>query len=211
MGLNVSYNPDGSIHLSQPPGEQNALGQIRFNFPNKFLVYQHDSNQKYLFGKDQRDDSHGCMRVQDPLKYAEVLLSIVRPGEGYTEDRIHRMFGNNEVNIQFPTSIPVHLTYQTAFVDDGGKLQFRDDIYGRDRALLAVLNGPDAKVSDTPVEHRENTASHRSPVGVSNNYWSGWQGRGYSGGFNFFTRLFGGPSAPPAPVRQSSAHRAFNQ
>jgi L,D-transpeptidase YcbB len=211
MGLNVSYNPDGSIHLSQPPGEQNALGQIRFNFPNKFLVYQHDSNQKYLFGKDQRDDSHGCMRVQDPLKYAEVLLSIVRPGEGYTEDRIHRMFGNNEVNIQFPTSIPVHLTYQTAFVDDGGKLQFRDDIYGRDRALLAVLNGPDAKISDTPVEHRENTASHRPPAVVSNNYWSGWGGRGYSGGYNFFTRLFGGPSLPPAPLRQSAAHRAFNQ
>jgi murein L,D-transpeptidase YcbB/YkuD len=211
MGLNVSYNPDGSIHLSQPPGEQNALGQIRFNFPNKFLVYQHDSNQKYLFGKDQRDDSHGCMRVQDPLKYAEVLLSIARPGEGYTEDRIHRMFGNNEINIQFPTSIPVHLTYQTAFVDDGGRLQFRDDIYGRDRALVAVLKGADAKVSDTPVEHRENTATHR-PAVMSNNYWSGWQGGGYSGRYNFFSRLFGGPSMPPAPVpRQSAAHRAFNQ
>jgi L,D-transpeptidase YcbB len=209
MGLNVSYNPDGSIHLSQPPGEQNALGQIRFNFPNKFLVYQHDSNQKYLFGKDQRDDSHGCMRVQDPLKYAEVLLSIVRPGEGYTEDRIHRMFGNNEINIQFPTSMPVHLTYQTAFVDDGGKLEFRDDIYGRDRALLAVLKGPDAKVSDSPVEHREGTTTHRPPVVMSNNPWGGWAGRGYGAGFNFFTRLFGGPSMPPAPVPRQ--HRAFNQ
>jgi L,D-transpeptidase YcbB len=212
MGLNVSYNPDGTIHLSQPPGEQNALGQIRFNFPNKFLVYQHDSNQKYLFGKDQRDDSHGCMRVQDPLKYAEVLLSIVRPGEGYTEDRIHRMFGNNEVNIQFPTTIPVHLTYQTAFVDDAGKLEFRDDIYGRDRALLAVLKGPDAKVSDLPVEHRESTGSHRPPVAF-NNPLTGWAGRGYGGGFNFFSRLFGGPSMPPAPVRRQSMaqHRAYNQ
>jgi murein L,D-transpeptidase YcbB/YkuD len=212
MGLNVSYNPDGTIHLSQPPGEQNALGQIRFNFPNKFLVYQHDSNQKYLFGKDQRDDSHGCMRVQDPLKYAEVLLSIVRPGEGYTEDRIHRMFGNSEVNIQFPTTIPVHLTYQTAFVDEAGKLEFRDDIYGRDRALLAVLKGPDAKVSDLPVEHRESTGSHRPPVAF-NNPLAGWAGRGYGGGFNFFSRLFGGPSMPSAPVRRQSMaqHRAINQ
>jgi murein L,D-transpeptidase YcbB/YkuD len=211
-GLNVSYNPDGTIHLSQPPGEQNALGQIRFNFPNKFLVYQHDSNQKYLFGKDQRDDSHGCMRVQDPLKYAEVLLSIVRPGEGYTEDRIHRMFGNNEINIQFPTTIPVHLTYQTAFVDDGGRLEFRDDIYGRDRALLIVMKGPDAKVSDLPFEHRENAAAHRPPV-VFNNPLGGWANRGYRGGFGFFSRLLGGPSMPPAPVpRQSVAqHRAFNQ
>ena len=211
MGLNVSYNPDGTIHLSQPPGEQNALGQIRFNFPNKFLVYQHDSNQKYLFGKDQRDDSHGCMRVQDPLKYAEVLLSIVRPGEGYTEDRIHRMFGNNEVNIQFPTTIPVHLTYQTAFVDDAGKLEFRDDIYGRDRALLAVLKGPEVKVADIPVDHREGTASRRPPLVASAVPWGGWAGRGYSGGF--FSRLFGGPSMPPASVRRQSVaqHRAFGQ
>jgi L,D-transpeptidase YcbB len=209
MGLNVSYNPDGTIHLSQPPGEQNALGQIRFNFPNKFLVYQHDSNQKYLFGKDQRDDSHGCMRVQDPLKYAEVLLSIVRPGEGYTEDRIHRMFGNNEINIQFPTSIPVHLTYQTAFINDAGKLEFRDDIYGRDRALLAVLKGPDAKVADLPVEHRESTAARRSPLVAFGNPWGGSAGRRYGAGFNFFSRLFGGPSMPPAPVPRQ--HRAFNQ
>ncbi len=66
MGLNVSYNPDGSIHLSQPPGEQNALGQIRFNFPNKFSVYQHDSNQKQFFANDRRAESHGCMRYRIP-------------------------------------------------------------------------------------------------------------------------------------------------
>ena len=55
MGLIVSYNPDGTIHISQPPGPQNALGQLRFNLPNKFLVYQHDSNEKYLFSKPARD------------------------------------------------------------------------------------------------------------------------------------------------------------
>jgi L,D-transpeptidase YcbB len=211
MGLQVSYNPDGSIHLSQPPGEQNALGQIRFNFPNKFLVYQHDSNQKYLFGKDQRDDSHGCMRVQDPLKYAEVLLSIVRPGEGYTEDRIHRMFGNNEVDIQFPTVIPVHITYQTAFVNDAGKLEFRDDIYGRDRALLAVLNGPDAKVADVPLQHKE-SAVRRPPVGMSDNALGVWPGRSYGAGMSFFSRLFGGGYSAPVPRRPvPQQHRAFNQ
>src|SRR4029077_8992192 len=124
MGLNVTRNPDGTIHVSQPPGPNNALGQLRFNFPNKFLVYQHDSNEKYLFARTMRASSHGCMRVEDPVKYAEVLLALVRPGEGYTQDRIRRMFGNNEMDIQFPTFIPVHLTYQTAFVDDDGKLQF---------------------------------------------------------------------------------------
>jgi L,D-transpeptidase YcbB len=211
MGLRVSYNPDGTIHLSQPPGEQNALGQLRFNFPNKFLVYQHDSNQKYLFAKDKRADSHGCMRVEDPLKYAEVLLSIVRPGEGYTQDRIHRMFGNYEIDIPFPTPIPVHLTYQTAFVDDRGKLEFREDIYGRDQALLAIMKGPEAKVADIPLQRKESTA-RRQPVAIATNPWGGPVARGYVNGLNFFSRLFGAPAqTAPVPQRPVTQHRAYYQ
>jgi murein L,D-transpeptidase YcbB/YkuD len=210
MGLQVSYNADGSIHLSQPPGEQNALGQIRFNFPNKFLVYQHDSNQKYLFANEKRADSHGCMRVQDPVKYAEVLLLMVRPGEGYTQDRIHRMFGAHEADIQFPTFIPVHLTYQTAFVDDQGKLEFREDIYGRDQALLAILNGTERKVADIPIQRKEN-ATRRQLLAMPDNFWGGW-GRGFSGS-NFFTQLFGGPfnRTAPVPRRPIAQHRAYYQ
>ena len=204
MGLHVSYNPDGSIHLSQPPGEQNALGQIRFNFPNKFLVYQHDSNQKQFFANDRRAESHGCMRVQDPVKYAEVLLSIVRPGEGYTQDRIHRMYGAYETDIPFPTFIPVHLTYQTAFVDDQGKLEFREDIYGRDRALLATLNGAERKVADVPIQHKEYRQA------LPDNPWGG-AGRGYAGGTSFFTQLFGGPSTRPVPRRPVAQYRAYYQ
>ncbi len=74
MGLKVVYNRDGSVHIYQPPGEANALGRMRFNFPNRFLVYQHDTPDKHLFAHDVRAYSHGCMRVQDPAKYAEVLL-----------------------------------------------------------------------------------------------------------------------------------------
>ncbi len=66
MGLKLDRARDGSIHISQPPGERNALGRIRFNFPNKFLVYQHDTPDKNLFAKDERAFSHGCMRVQNP-------------------------------------------------------------------------------------------------------------------------------------------------
>jgi len=213
MGLRLSYNPDGTIHLSQPPGEQNALGQLRFNFPNKFLVYQHDSNQKYLFANDKRAESHGCMRVQDPVKYAEVLLSMVRPGEGYSQDRIRRMFGDNEVDIQLPTFIPVHLTYQTAFVDDRGKLEYREDIYGRDQALLAILKGSERKVADIPIQ-RNDSPIRRQLLAIPDNAWGGWSGRSYyTGGQNFFTRLFGGPPAqtvriPRPPVVQ---HRAYYQ
>jgi len=213
MGLRVSYNPDGTIHLSQPPGEQNALGQLRFNFPNKFLVYQHDSNQKYLFANDKRAESHGCMRVQDPVKYAEVLLSMVRPGEGYSQERIRRMFGDNEVDIQLPTFIPVHLTYQTAFVDDRGNLEYREDIYGRDQALLAILKGSERKVADIPIQ-RNDSPIRRQLLAIPDNAWGGWGGRSYyTGGQNFFTRLFGGPPAqtvrvPRPPVVQ---HRAYYQ
>ena len=140
MGLRVSYNPNGSIHISQPPGHHNALGRLRFNFPNKFLVYQHDTPDKNLFALGKRAFSHGCMRVQDPAKYAEVLLSIVRPGEGYSEERIHKMIaGRGEQDIQFPHYLPVHLTYQTAFVDDHRRLKFREDMYGRDQVLIAIL------------------------------------------------------------------------
>jgi L,D-transpeptidase YcbB len=208
MGLQVSYNTDGSIHLSQPPGEQNALGQLRFNFPNKFLVYQHDSNQKYLFANDRRAESHGCMRVQDPVKYAEVLLTILRPGEGYTQDRIRRMFGAHESDIPFPTFIPVHLTYQTAFVDDQGRLEFREDIYGRDQALLAILNGNDRKLADIPVQRKDSTI-RRQLLAMPDNPWGGWR-RGYGGGLNFFTRWFGALSAP-APRRPVAQHRAYYQ
>src|SRR6266545_49388 len=81
MGLRVSYS-GGGVHISQPPGPGNALGRIRFNFPNRFLVYQHDTPDKYYFAHEVRAYSHGCMRVQDPAKYAEVLLNIARPQAG---------------------------------------------------------------------------------------------------------------------------------
>ena len=139
MGLKVSYNRDGSVHISQPPGEANALGRIRFNFPNRFLVYQHDTNEKHYFARDVRAYSHGCMRVQDPAKYAEVILGLARPQDGYTAERIKKMYGTAETDIQFSTPIPVHLTYQSAFVDDDGKLQFRRDVYGLDGRTIAAL------------------------------------------------------------------------
>ena len=140
MGLKVVNNRDGSVHIYQPPGDANALGRIRFNFPNRFLVYQHDTPDKHLFAHDKRAYSHGCMRVQDPAKYAEVLLSIALPNAGYTAQRIRSMYGTAEQNIQFPTPIPVHITYQTAFVDDAGELQVRPDIYGIDAKTRNLIS-----------------------------------------------------------------------
>jgi murein L,D-transpeptidase YcbB/YkuD len=206
MGLRVSYNPDGSIHISQPPGDHNALGRIRFNFPNKFLVYQHDTPDKNLFALDKRAFSHGCMRVQDPVKYAEVLLSIVRPGDGYSEERIHKMIASRgEQDIQFPHYLPVHLTYQTAFVDEDGRLEFREDMYGRDQVLTAILRGEERKIAESPVDRREGY-SGRAAAATPGYYQSGYYQGGYqNNGGNFFSRLFGGGFGDPQPAQRRRA------
>jgi len=196
-GLKMEQNPDGTIRIFQPPGDRNALGRIRFNFPNKFLVYQHDTPDKQLFARDVRAYSHGCMRVQDPIKYGEVLLSLALPGEGYTQARLRKMFGGSEININFPKPIPVHLTYQTAFVDDAGKLTIRGDIYGWDASVLSWLTGSQRKGADIAIERPKSTSG--LPVMMPPGLVSG--GRG---GPTFFERLFGMAPEPVAePPRRS--------
>ena len=161
IGLKLEQDADGTVHISQPPGAGNALGRIRFNFPNKFLVYQHDTPDKYLFAREKRAYSHGCMRVQNPLTYGEKLLSLVLPKEHYTEAKLEKMFGGSEININFQKLISVHLTYQTAFVDDAGKLQLREDVYGRDAKMLAIIKSSERKVADLAVERAPNTSPSR--------------------------------------------------
>lgn len=209
MGLRLERNRDGSIHISQPPGEANALGRVRFNFPNKFLVYQHDTPDKHLFAKEERAFSHGCMRVQNPDVYAATLLNITMPNERYTPEKIRSMYGRSEIDLKFPTPIPVNITYQTAFVDEAGKLQIRKDIYGRDAAMIALLKNSRSKDLEAMVAHAQPNYSRPSgsslPAGVnfaSDNTYS-------SGPSSFFERLFGGPSSmtPPAPVGRRPQQR----
>ena len=159
MGLRVTYNRDGSIHIYQPPGEANALGRIRFNFPNRFLVYQHDTPDKHLFAHDVRAYSHGCMRVQDPAKYAEVLLNIARPNESWTADKVKRMFGTGEQDIQLPAQIWVLLTYQNAFIDEAGKLQIRRDIYNIDSRTIAAIKTERGIIEPAQERKREQEAA----------------------------------------------------
>ena len=198
MGLRLERNRDGTIHISQPPGEANALGRVRFNFPNKFLVYQHDTPDKQLFAKEERAFSHGCMRVQNPDVYAATLLNITMPNERYTPERIRSMYGRSEIDLKFPTPIPVNITYQTAFVDDAGKLQMRKDIYGRDAAMIALLKNSRNKDLETLVSHAQPSYARPKdtlPAGV--NFASD---NTYSSGPSFFERLFGGPSTPTPPA-----------
>jgi murein L,D-transpeptidase YcbB/YkuD len=203
MGLRVSYS-GGGVSIWQPPGPNNALGRIRFNFPNRFLVYQHDTPDKYYFAHEVRAYSHGCMRVQDPAKYAEVLLNIARPQEHWTAARITRMFGNGEQDIQLqPTPIWVHLTYQSAFVDDHGKLQMRRDIYNLDGRTLAAIKSGRGGMETAPERKRDQeliaSRQRRSPqpaaaVPVARS-GSMFQSMFYP------APAYGRPTAPPAIYR----------
>jgi murein L,D-transpeptidase YcbB/YkuD len=188
QGLKVERKPDGSVRVYQPPGERNALGQIRFNFPNKFLVYQHDTPEKHYFAHEKRAYSHGCMRVQDPMKYAEVLLSIAAPRGNHTQESVRRMLGGEERQIDFQSHIPVHITYQTAFVDDAGKLQVRDDVYGLDSKLLSILRGSERQVADVLIERPADPNFKPTP---EDGHRLRNAARGHVGGpFSLFEQLF---------------------
>jgi hypothetical protein len=151
------------------------------------------------------------MRVQDPLKYGEVLLSLVEPEKGYTQERLRKMFGGSEININFPHAIPVHLTYQTAYVDDSGKLVLRNDIYGYDSTINAILHGDQRRVATVAIERHD--ASSSAPVMMPADMAIG-NGGSYSFGRSepsFFDRLFGiSPEPPPPPrmYRQQRRHSA---
>jgi hypothetical protein len=131
------------------------------------------------------------MRVQDPPKYAEVLLNITRPNEGWTAERIRKMYGHAEQDIQFPTFVPVNLTYQTAYVDDEGKLQIRRDIYGLDARMRSAI-----KNERGMVEMAQEPRESRGTGSVARSRQPQQPPRTVS----FFEALFGG-GQPQQPVR----------
>jgi murein L,D-transpeptidase YcbB/YkuD len=127
------------VSVRQDPGEGNALGRIKFMFPNQFNVYLHGTPADHLFAREQRGFSHGCVRVEDPLKLATYLLRGVPAG---TAEAIEAQIASGETKtIQLPDPMPVHIVYFTAFVDEGGQLGFRNDFYGIDADLSGELRG----------------------------------------------------------------------
>ncbi len=150
MGLEVRQAPDGHINVVQPPGAANALGRIKFVFPNKFQVYLHDTPEKRLFSYDRRAFSHGCMRVQDPTKFGEVMLSLAMDGRTPNARQLNSMFGREERDFKLAKQPMVHLTYQTAFVDDAGKLELRDDLYGIDARIHTIMHSAERRIADVP-------------------------------------------------------------
>ena len=117
--------------LRQGPGPKNALGRVKFMFPNDHSVYLHDTPSKDLFNRTVRAFSHGCIRIEKPIDLAEYLLQGTPKG---SRDAILATFKRNkEQTVWLPEPVPVHIQYWTAWVADDGSLQFRNDIYGYDR------------------------------------------------------------------------------
>lgn len=130
------FSRDGRLAVRQPPGERNALGRIKFMFPNDYAVYMHDTPSRALFDEERRAFSHGCVRVDDPFRFAETVLGR---GNGWSEQRIQKLIGGKERYVHLPKPLPVHIEYFTAFVDETGYLQTREDLYGYSRRVRAAL------------------------------------------------------------------------
>jgi murein L,D-transpeptidase YcbB/YkuD len=162
MGLRLSYN-GGEPQITMAAGGNNPLGHIRFNFYNRFTVFQHDTPDQFMFGHAVRAESHGCMRVEHAAKYAELLFNLARPDEHWTAERVKHTFGGAEQEIELaPGAVWLHLTYQTAFVDDDGKLQIRRDLYNIDRRTLAALKHDPVVAEPAPAAKHEREASSPS-------------------------------------------------
>ena len=126
-----------SYSFQQPPGPKNVLGDVKFMFPNSHDVYMHDTPERNLFGKSFRALSHGCMRVHEPRRLAEVLLA---EDKGWSAAKVQSMFSSGG-EVSLAKHIPVHVTYMTARVDENGKLQTYGDFYGLDSRTAAALTG----------------------------------------------------------------------
>jgi len=126
--------------VRQDPGPTNALGRVKFMFPNEHNVYLHDTPSRNLFDADDRAFSSGCIRVEDPMKLAELLLG----GQpNWDRQAIDRAVETGEMRtVTLKPRVPVLLTYWTAWLSRSGEVQFRRDIYGRDAKLRAALAAP---------------------------------------------------------------------
>ena len=123
--------------MRQPPSTSNALGLVKFMFPNRNNIYLHDTPAKNLFGREVRAFSHGCIRLADPFDFAHALLAV-QSSDPISEFKTALDYGE-EVQIDLENHIPVHIIYRTAVTRPGGGLEFRRDVYGRDAKIWEAL------------------------------------------------------------------------
>ncbi|MDX2205792.1 MAG: L,D-transpeptidase family protein [Hyphomicrobiaceae bacterium] len=129
--------------FTQAPGPRNVLGIVKFRFPNKHDIYMHDTPERHLFGGAVRAFSHGCMRVQNPVRLAEVILAY---DKGYDAARTAE-FVKRGGEIKLTKRVPVHITYFTAIADEEGKVRHLADLYGLDGRVASALEGQSVRIS----------------------------------------------------------------
>ena len=123
--------------MRQPPGQSNALGLVKFMFPNKYNIYLHDTPQKSLFSREVRAFSHGCIRLAQPFDFAYALLA---KQEQYPQAFFHNTLSTGrETTVKLTQPVPVHLIYRTAYIGPKGEVQYRRDVYGRDGKIWEAL------------------------------------------------------------------------
>ena len=123
--------------LKQPPSNSNALGLVKYMFPNKYNIYLHDTPSKHLFAHERRAYSHGCIRLADPFDFGYTLLAAQ---EDEPVDFFHKVLATGkETRVDLDQPIPVHIIYRTAFTDSKGRPQYRSDVYGRDAKIWNAM------------------------------------------------------------------------
>ena len=134
---NLALIEAGTLRLRQRPGPGNALGLVKFVFPNRYNVYLHGTPEQQLFARARRDFSHGCVRIEDPTRLAELAL---RHQPEWTLPAIEQaMQGERTVRVQVARPITVYVLYGTAVAGEDGRVYFHDDLYGHDRKLARAL------------------------------------------------------------------------
>ena len=123
--------------MRQPPSRKNALGLVKFMFPNKYNIYLHDTPQKHLFAREVRAYSHGCIRLAQPFEFAYAILAKQEPNP---KDYFHSVLNTGkETKVVLDQKVPVHIIYRTAFTTPKGRTEYRRDVYGRDAKIWSAL------------------------------------------------------------------------
>ncbi len=190
-GLHVTYNgreidPDSvdwanvdirRFQFIQEAGEKNVLGVVKFRFPNKHDVYMHDTPDRHLFNTSPRTFSHGCMRTENPIHLAEVILAH---DKGFSAGQVREMVQAGVTNeIKLSTSIPVHVAYFTAEVDDQGQVHYFPDVYGVDSRVASALSGQQIHFASDPVIAAEHEERQRGRQDMRPQYGYPQNGDGY--------------------------------
>lgn len=134
-GYEITELDSGKVSIRQPPGGGNALGLVKFMFPNEHAVYLHDTPARKLFANSERAYSHGCVRVENPFELAAIILD----DPDYSEPRLKAMIGKGERLIRLKEPLPIHLTYFTLSVDESGAMRKLADVYEIDKSVAAAL------------------------------------------------------------------------